>query len=143
MDQNRWQSGSGYNIQQYFHDLNCYNVLWKKHCELNGYSHETWGKGAASHDRMCESLLRDTFGADLHVDTVTELNRTLAFMRALHMLLLVLCVSFVVIFMKQQYLCFAAFSYEVKTQSGCRDHFQLGSSRHSHGVDDGSLQEEM
>ena len=48
---------------------------------------------------MCESFLRDTFGADLHVDTVTELNRTLAFMRALHMLLLVLCVSLVVIFM--------------------------------------------
>ena len=101
MEQNRWQSGSGYNIQQYFHDLNCYNVLWKKHCELNGYSHKTWGKGAASHDRMCESFLRDTFGADLHVDTVTELNRTLAFMRALHMLLLVLCRSLVIISMKQ------------------------------------------
>lgn len=90
---NKHQSGSGYNVQQYLHDVDQYHKEWSQHCHDSGFSYKTWGKGASSHDRMCETFLKDKYGADLHVDTVTEFTRTHTFMKALHMLSLVLFCS--------------------------------------------------
>ena len=68
-EQNRWQSGSGYNIQQFFDDNFNMAKTWRDHCRSKGYSDGTWGTGATSHDQMCWTYLCEKYKKDnQHLD---------------------------------------------------------------------------
>ena len=63
-EQNRWQSGSGYNIQHVFDDVQKMWSSWKTHCATNNFTDSSWGTGASSHDQMCWSFLNEKFKKD-------------------------------------------------------------------------------
>ena len=45
VEQNRWQSGSGYNIQQFMADVTDYSAAWAQHCRDLKLDYKSWGKG--------------------------------------------------------------------------------------------------
>ena len=74
LEQNEWQFGSGYNIQQYWSDNIGYNNSWQK--EIDAVNPKRiWGTGDMSHDRKCWKFLSDNFER-LRVADITEFLHT-------------------------------------------------------------------
>ena len=88
-EQNRWQSGSGYNIQQFFDDTFKMAKAWRGHCHLKGYGDGWLGTGATSHDQMCWAYLCEKYKQDIRHQDVTEFLRTKTLLQQLESLVCV------------------------------------------------------
>ena len=51
LEQNKWQHGAAYNLQQFIADILVYQAAWTSHKEASHLTATCWGTGDMSHDR--------------------------------------------------------------------------------------------
>ena len=83
-EQNRWQDGSSFNVQQYLHENDSLAKSWTDEQRTKEWTKSTWGSGVNSHDSQCWSFITENWDkSSRHCDTITEFLHTRTFLEQL------------------------------------------------------------